>query len=103
MAIEKIKILGAVLELPAKQQRQFSPFCPFALVDDYSFDMKNIDIWAPKFFKNNNSFIATVEAKQTFNEGNKYCCQIPDVQLTLNFDLYKEFVIVSFMKWLKET
>jgi hypothetical protein len=29
MAIEKIKILGVVLELPAKQHRQFSPFGPF--------------------------------------------------------------------------
>ena len=26
MAIEKIKILGAVLDLPAKQHYQFSPF-----------------------------------------------------------------------------
>ena len=26
-AIEKIKILGALLELPAKQHCQFSPFC----------------------------------------------------------------------------
>ena len=29
MAIEKIKILGAVLELPGKQHCQFSPFGPF--------------------------------------------------------------------------
>ena len=29
MAIEKIKIMGAVLELPAKQHCQFSPFGPF--------------------------------------------------------------------------
>ena len=28
MAIEKIKILGAVLELPAKQHCQFNPFVP---------------------------------------------------------------------------
>jgi hypothetical protein len=28
MAIEKIKILGAILELPAKQHCQFSPFGP---------------------------------------------------------------------------
>ena len=28
MAVEKIKILGAVLELPAKQHCQFSPFGP---------------------------------------------------------------------------
>jgi hypothetical protein len=30
MAIEKIKILGAVLELPAEQHCQFSPFGPFS-------------------------------------------------------------------------
>ena len=30
MAIEKIKILGVVLELPAKQHCQFSPFGPFS-------------------------------------------------------------------------
>ena len=29
MVIEKIKRLGAVLELPAKQHCQFSPFGPF--------------------------------------------------------------------------
>ena len=29
MAIEKIKILGAILELPTKQHCQFSPFGPF--------------------------------------------------------------------------
>ena len=29
MVIEKIKILGAVLELPAKQHCQFSPFGPY--------------------------------------------------------------------------
>ena len=28
MVIEKIKLLGAVLELPAKQHCQFSPFGP---------------------------------------------------------------------------
>ena len=31
-----------------------------AMVADYSFDVKNIDIWAPAFFKHNNLFIATV-------------------------------------------
>ena len=30
MAIEKINILGAVLELPAKQHCQFNPFGPFS-------------------------------------------------------------------------
>ena len=30
MASEKIKIVGAVLELPAKQHCQFSPFGPFS-------------------------------------------------------------------------
>ena len=33
-----------------------------------------------------------MKAKQTFNEGNKYCFQIPDVQLTLNFDLYNNLI-----------
>ena len=33
-----------------------------AMVADYSFDVKNIDIWAPAFFKHINSFIATVVA-----------------------------------------
>jgi hypothetical protein len=27
---------------------------------DYIIDLKNIDIWAPAFFKHNDSFIATV-------------------------------------------
>ena len=31
-----------------------------AMGADYSFDVKNIDIWAPAFFRHNNSFIATV-------------------------------------------
>ena len=51
MAIAKIEILGAVLELP-----NFS----IAMFADYSFDVKKIDIWVPAFFKYNNSFIATV-------------------------------------------
>jgi hypothetical protein len=33
MAIEKIKILGTVLELSAKQHCQSSPFGPFVLVN----------------------------------------------------------------------
>ena len=96
--LKKLKSWRLLWSYQLNSNANSAHFAHFALVDDYSFDMKNIDIWAPKFFKNNNSFIATVEAKQTFNEGNKYCFQIPDVQLTLNFDLYKEFVIVSFMK-----
>ena len=85
MAIEKIKILGGVLELPAKQHCQFSPFGPFfevngldwhcclapkrppgfspiAIGSDYSYEVKNSEIWAPAFFKHNSSFIATVPA-----------------------------------------
>ena len=89
MVIEKIKILGAVLELAAKQHCQFSPFgpafevngldwqfCldgssktaprilifPIAIGADYSYEVKNSEIWAPAFFKHNNSFIATVRS-----------------------------------------
>ena len=36
IAIEKIKILGTVLELPAKQHCQFSPFGSFLQSDFYS-------------------------------------------------------------------
>ena len=84
MAIEKIKILGAVLELPAKQHCQSSPFTSkiglnwqccsagssktapkilifsIAMGADYLFGVKNIEIWAPAFFKHNNSSVATV-------------------------------------------
>ena len=51
MAIEKIKILGAVMELPAKQHCQFSPFGPFFEVNgaDYSFDIKRGFSIAPAF------------------------------------------------------
>ena len=89
MAIERIKILGDILELPAKQHFQ-SPIQPIylkigpnwpnwqcclagssktaprililsiAMGADYSFEMKNIEIWVPAFFKHNNSFVATV-------------------------------------------
>ena len=85
--LKKIKILGAVLELPAKQHCQFRPFGPnfdingldwqcylagssktapmiliFSIVigANYSYEVKNSEIWAPVFFKHNNLFIATV-------------------------------------------
>ena len=88
MAIEKIKILGAVLDLPAKKQCQSSPFTSkiglnalnwqcclagssktaprilifsIAMGADYSYEAKNSEIWAPAFFKHNNSFKATVK------------------------------------------
>ena len=87
MAIEKIKIMGAVLELSAKQHCQFSPFGPIFEVNglywqcylvgssklahrilifsiatggNYSYEVKNSGINEPAFFKHNNSFIATV-------------------------------------------
>ena len=31
-----------------------------AMGADYSFEVKNIEIWVPAFFKNNNSSVATV-------------------------------------------
>ena len=92
MAIEKIKILGAVLELPAKQHCQFSPFGPFyevmgldgqcylagssktasrififsiAVGAKCSFDMKNIEILALASFKHSNPFIATVDHSES--------------------------------------
>ena len=76
---KKIKILGAVLELPAKQHCQSSPFtskigpnglnwqcclagssktAPRILIFFNCYG--SIVIWAPAFFMHNNSFIATV-------------------------------------------
>ena len=92
IAIEKIKILGAVLEVPAKQHYQFGQFGPtevngldwqcclagssktapriliFSIaIGANSYEVKNSEIWAPAFFKHNNSFIATVKSTHPVN------------------------------------
>ena len=88
MAIEKIKILGAVLKLPAKQHYQFSSFGPIyevngldwqyylagsfktaprilifsiAMGADYTFYVKSIATYAPAFLAYNNSVLARVK------------------------------------------
>ena len=38
-----------------------------AMVANYSYEVKNIEIWAPAFFKHNNSFIATVGGSENGN------------------------------------
>ena len=100
MSIEKIKILGAVLKLPAKQHCQFSPFGPTSEVNgldwqcclagssktaprilifsiaidaDYSYEVKNSEIWAPAFFKHNNSFIAAVNQPRMLIPDRLHC------------------------------
>jgi len=52
MAIEKIKILGAVLELPAKQHCQFSPFGPLYEVNglDWQCYLAGSSKTAPRIF-----------------------------------------------------
>ena len=87
MVIEKIKILGAVLELPAKQHCQFSPFGPtsevngldwqcclagssktaprilfFSMAMDahYSFWLISIETYAPQYKRLNKSFLGSV-------------------------------------------
>ena len=101
MAIEKIKILGAVLELPAKQHCQFSPFGPIfevngldwqvagssktasrisiAIGADYSYEVKNSEIWEPAFFKHNNSFIATVGNSPSISMPLKSSTSLPPI------------------------
>ena len=37
-----------------------------AIDADYSYEVKNSEIWVPAFFKHNNSFIATVLMKGVF-------------------------------------
>ena len=64
MAIEKIKILAAILELPAKQHCQSSPFTSklgqIGQIGsaDYSFYVKSIVTYAPTFLRYNNSVLA---------------------------------------------
>jgi hypothetical protein len=52
MAKEKIKVLGAVLELPAKQHCQFSPFGPSFEVNglDWQCYIANSSKTAPRIF-----------------------------------------------------
>ena len=86
MAIDEIKILGAILELPAKQHCQFSPFTSklgqsscltgssktaprilifsIAMGADYSFYVKSIATWARTFFGYIISVLASVIGKQ---------------------------------------
>ena len=37
-----------------------------AMGADYSFEVKNIEIWVPAFFKHNNSSVATVQNAYIF-------------------------------------
>ena len=94
MAIEKIKILGAVLELPAQQQCQSSPFtskigpnglnwqcclagssktAPSILIfsmavgDDYSFELIFNETCAPQFDGHNDSFLASVDQSNSID------------------------------------
>ena len=88
--VETIKILGAVLELPAKQRCQFWPIyfkigpnwpnwqccvagsskrahriliLSIAMGANYSFEVKNIELRVPAFFKHNNISVDTVPYK----------------------------------------
>jgi hypothetical protein len=40
-----------------------------AIGADYSYEMKNSEIWVPAFFKHNNSFRATVASKSAGAKG----------------------------------
>ena len=64
MAIEKIKILGAVLELPAKQHCQFSLSTKGA---DYLFELIFNETFAPQFNGHDNSFLASVKCGFTLS------------------------------------
>ena len=95
MAIEKIKILGAILELPAKQHCQFLPTQPINLENrpnglnwlcclagsskmaprilifsiamgaDYPFELIFIDSYEPQFSGHNKLFLGSVGVLQT--------------------------------------
>ena len=83
MAIEKIKILRAVLELPAKQpihhengpngQCCFSKtalrilICSMTIGGDSSFELIFIETYAPKFFGHNKFFLCSVSWNSWMN------------------------------------
>ena len=81
--LKKIKILGAILELPAKQHCQFSPFGPFSwwigfMGTDYSIELISIETYAPQFIGHNKFFRGivnknanTVDCKSIHS--NSYC------------------------------
>ena len=94
MAIEKIKILGAVLELPAQQHCQFSPFSPIfeingldwqcylasssksapriliffsiAMGADYLIELISIETYAPQYIGHNKIFLESVVRQLSF-------------------------------------
>ena len=100
MTIEKIKILGAVLELPAKQHCQFLPIQPIHLKNgpnglywqcclagsskmaprilifsmdmgaDYSFELISIETYMPQFIGHNKFFLGSV----SYDEGDLGFC-----------------------------
>ena len=82
MAIEKIKILGALLELPAKQHCRFGQLAPkqlpgfsfFSIVlgAKYSSYVKSIATFAPTFYGHIISVLASVISKAKREETNKY-------------------------------
>ena len=99
MAIERIKILGAVLELPAKHVLPIQPihcengpnglnwqFClagsskvaptilifSIAMGTDYSFELISIVHWLPQFFMHNKSIIGRVSVGRSSSNANQH-------------------------------
>ena len=52
--------IGTAVYLVAPKRPPRILIFSIAIGADYSFEVKNIEIWVPAFFKHNNSFIATV-------------------------------------------
>ena len=72
--LKKINIVGAVLELPAKQHCQFSPFGPFSwgIGINYSFELIFIETYAPQFIGHNKFFPRQCEQKRKYCRLQKY-------------------------------
>ena len=84
MAIEKIKILGAVLELPAKQHCQFSPFGPFYEVNglDWQCYLAGSSKTAPRIL----IFSIAIGANYSFDIKSSFSI-VPAFSLHKNFDI----------------
>ena len=86
MAIEKIEIPGAVLELPAKQHCRFSPFGPFFEVNglDWQCYLAGSSKTAPRML------ILSIAIGANYSFDIKSCFSIAPA-----FSLYKNFDIAS--------
>ena len=72
--------IGTAVYLVAPKRTPSILIFSIAMGADYSFEVKNIEIWVPAFFKHNNSFVATMQREL------KLICQWTRIWTIQNLD-----------------